>query len=111
MKLLVALDKYLINIKIVDFSLFTSNDTVCFPKMKYILIKKLFYGGDEHLWVHLFGNLIKIKMKTMKKTKIVLKYRCDLIIPISCYNTMKCVFGVAFNTPFMGKNVLLITLI
>ena len=71
-----------------------------FPKMKCFKTKKLFYGGDEHLWVQLVGNLIKIKMKTQKS----LKYRCDLILPISSYNTMKCVLAIAFNTPFMGKN-------
>ena len=38
-----------------------------FPKMKCFETKKLFYGGDEHLWVKLVGNLIKIKMKTTKK--------------------------------------------
>ena len=44
-----------------------------FPKMKCFETKKLFYGGDEHLWVHLVDNLIKIKMKTIKKihTKII----------------------------------------
>ena len=61
MILFVALHKYLINIKIVDFSLFTLNETVCFPKMKCFETKKLFYGGDEHLWVQLVGNLIEIK--------------------------------------------------
>ena len=44
-----------------------------FPKMKCFETKKLFYGGDEHLWVQLVDNLIKIKMKTIKKihTKII----------------------------------------
>ena len=104
MILLVALHKYLINIKIVYISLFTSNETV-FPKMKCFGTKKLFYGGDEHLWVHLVGNLIKIKMKTTKKihTKS-LEYRCDLILYISSYNSMKCVLAIVFNTPFMGKD-------
>ena len=75
-----------------------------FPKMKSFETKKLFYGDDEHLWVQLVGNWIKIKMKTRKKihTKS-LKYRCDLILPISSYNAMKCVLAIAFNTPFMGK--------
>ena len=63
MKLLVALHEYLIHIKIVYFSLFTSNETVFFPKMKCFETKKLFYGGDEHLWVQLVDNLIKIKIK------------------------------------------------
>ena len=71
MKLLVALHKYLINIKIVDFSLFTSNDTVCFPKMKYILRSKNFSMVVTNIWVQLVGNLIKIKMKTMKKTNCI----------------------------------------
>ena len=44
-----------------------------FPKMKCFETKKLFYGGDEHLWVQLVDNLIKIKVKTIKKihTKII----------------------------------------
>ena len=73
MILLVALHKYLINIKIVYFSLFTSNETACFPKMKCFETKKLFYGGDEHLSLKLVVNLIKMKMKTTKKihTKII----------------------------------------
>ena len=73
--------------------------------MKCFETQKLFYGGDEHLWVQLVGNLIKIKVKATKKTHTkIIKYRCDLVLPISSYNTMKCVLGIAFNTPFMGKN-------
>ena len=70
MILLVALHKCLINIKIVDFSIFTLKKLFVFPKMKCFETKILFYGGDEHLWVQLVGNLIKIKMKTTKKTHI-----------------------------------------
>ena len=69
-----ALRKYLINIKIVYFSLFILQMKLfVLPKMKRFETKKLFYGGDEHLWVQLVGNLIKIKMKTTKKihTKII----------------------------------------
>ena len=68
MKLLVPLHEYLITSKLYTFPYLLQMKLFVFPKMKCFETKKLFYGGDEHLWVQLVDNLIKINENNKKDT-------------------------------------------